>query len=206
MPAGGSRDRPVTGVIVAGGENQRFGGAPKGLARVGGERIVDRVSRAIRAVTQHIVLVANAPDAADWLPGVAVIRDSRPERGSVVGLYTALAGATDVRLIVAWDMPFVSAGLLKFVVDRLGHGAAAVVPEGLRGPEPFCAAYTSECVPAVEAAIERGEYRLSSVVERLPNVRRVTVDEIRRFGDPARLFFNVNDSADLDVAERMLAG
>ena len=117
----------MTGVIVAGGENQRFGGAPKGLARVGGERIIDRVAKAIRVVTQNIVLVANAPDAEAWLPGVTVVRDTRPERGSVVGLYSALAGATDVRLVVAWDMPFVSADLLKFVVERIGDGATAVV-------------------------------------------------------------------------------
>lgn len=195
----------MTGVIVAGGGNQRFGGAPKGLARVGGERIIDRVTRAIRAVTQELVLVANAPDAGDWLPGVAVIRDSRPERGSVVGLHTALAGAAGPRLVVAWDMPFVSAELLKLIVERLGNGAAAVVPEGPRGPEPFCAAYTDECLPSIEAAIERREFRVSSLVQQLPNVVRVTVDEVRRFGDPGRLFFNVNDSADLDAAERMLA-
>jgi molybdenum cofactor guanylyltransferase len=204
VTAGSPRDRPVTGVIVAGGENQRFGGVPKGLARVGGERIIDRVATAIRSVTRHVLLVANAPDAAGWLPGVTVIRDSRPERGSVVGLYTALAGASDARLVVAWDMPFVSADLLRLIVGRLVDGAAAVVPDGPLGPEPFCAAYTVECLPSIETAIERREFRMSSVVERLPKVVRVTVDEIRRFGEPERLFFNVNDGADLDAAERML--
>ena len=205
MSHGVTRDGAVTGVIVAGGKNQRFGGAPKGLERVGGERIVDRVARAVRAVTQDIMLIANAPDAESWLPGVAVVRDARSERGSVVGLYTALAGATDARLVVAWDMPFVSADLLSFVVRRLGDGAAAVVPEGPHGPEPFCAAYTAECVPAIEKAIEDGEFRMASVVDRIPNLVRLTVDEVRRFGDPERLFFNVNDGADLDRARRMLA-
>src|SRR5215831_3438634 len=76
--------RGVTGAIVAGGANERFGGEPKGLQRVGGVRIIDRVAAAIRAVTPHIVLVANSPDAQAWLD-VPVRRDVRSERGSVVG-------------------------------------------------------------------------------------------------------------------------
>lgn len=204
MPGGVTRSQPVTGVIVAGGENKRFGGAPKGLARVGGERILDRVAKAIRTVTRDIVLVANAADADAWLPGVTVVHDARAERGSVVGLYTALSGATDARLVVGWDMPFVSADLLTLVVERLGDGAAAVIPEGPRGPEPFCAAYTAACVPVIEGAIERGEFRMASLVGLLPNVLRVTADDVRRFGDPERLFFNVNDKSDLERAEAML--
>jgi len=84
----GNTHRGVTGAIVAGGANERFGGEPKGLRRVGGIRIIDRVASAIRAVTPDIVLVANAPDAEQWLGAVKVCRDVRSERGSVVGLHT----------------------------------------------------------------------------------------------------------------------
>jgi molybdenum cofactor guanylyltransferase len=204
MPSAVTRT-PVTGVIVAGGENQRFARAPKGLARVGGERIIDRVATALRAVTSELLLVANAPDADGWLPGVRTIRDARPERGSVVGLFTALSGAADSRLVLAWDMPFVSAGLLAALLDRLGDDASAVVPYGVRGPQPFCAVYTAACLPAIERAIERREFRMSALIEELPNVARVSVADVRRFGDPERLFFNVNDAADLEKAERMAA-
>ena len=34
-------------------------------------------------------------------------------------------------------------------------------------------------------------------------LERVPVDEVRRYGDPWRLFFNVNTRADLELAERM---
>ena len=37
-----------TGVILAGGAASRFGGLPKGLERVDGRRIIDRVASALR--------------------------------------------------------------------------------------------------------------------------------------------------------------
>jgi molybdopterin-guanine dinucleotide biosynthesis protein A len=200
-------DRAVTGAIVAGGKNERFGGEPKGLFQVGGVRIIDRVASAIRAVTTEVVLVANARDAEQWLAGVPVHRDTRPERGSVVGVHTAIATARarDVVLVVAWDMPFVSADLLSLLATRVRDGAFAAFPEGPSGPEPFCAAYTAACLPDIERAIARGDFRMASVVAALPNATRVGLAEVRRFGDPAKLFFNVNTTADLETAERMAA-
>ena len=44
---------------------------------------------------------------------------------------------------------------------------------------------------------------MSSLVAALPNATHVSETDVRRFGDPARLFFNVNDAADLETAERM---
>ncbi len=203
----GHAHRGVTGAIVAGGANERFGGEPKGLRRVGGIRIIDRVVSAIRAVTPEIVLVANASDAERWLAGVTVYRDVRSERGSIVGLYTALASipADDIALVVAWDMPFVSAGLLSLLTRRVREGAAAAIPESPTGPEPFCAAYSTACLSHIERAVARGDFRMSSIVAALPNASRVVDAEVRSFGDPARLFFNVNTPADLEKAEQMAA-
>ena len=66
----------VTGAIVAGGANERFGGEPKGLRPVGGVRILDRVASALRTVTSDLVVIANAPDTERWLAGVPVRRDA----------------------------------------------------------------------------------------------------------------------------------
>ena len=173
---------------------------------MGGVRIIDRVAAAIRAVTPHIVLVANSPDAQAWLD-VPVRRDVRSERGSVVGLHTAIASVPDgdIALVAAWDMPFVSDALLTLLVARVRDGASAAIPDSPDGPEPFCAAYTSACLSHIEHAIARGDFRMSSVVTAMPNVSRVGEADVRRFGDPGRLFFNVNTAADLADAERMAA-
>ena len=150
-------------------------------------------------------MVSNAPDATEWLPGSRVISDRRPERGSVVGLHSALTLGGDV-LVVAWDMPFVTAELLSLVSSRLAAGVSAAVPYLADGPEAFCAAYASGAREYIERAIDDGAYRMSDVLSRLPFVARIGSKEISALGDPARLFFNVNTPADLARAEEMARG
>lgn len=194
----------LVGAIVAGGRAERFGGAPKGLHRVGGIRIIDRVAAALSATVPELMIVSNAPDAPQWLPGVTVHGDVRPERGSLVGIHTALTYAPRV-LVVAWDMPFVTVALLQMIRDRARDATLAVIPEGSSGLEPFCALYTRDCLPIIETAIDTGDLRLSHLIERLPAVDRIPVRDVESLGDPAMLLFSVNSPEDLARAEAMEA-
>jgi molybdopterin-guanine dinucleotide biosynthesis protein A len=155
-------------------------------------------------VTDELLLISNSTEASDWLPGARLVADTRIERGSLVGLHTALSHAPHGVLVVAWDMPFVTVELLRVIVDRSAGAEYATVPHGVTGPEPFCAAYTEACLPFIEAALDANDFRLSSFLARLPEVEHVRLDEVARIGDPARLFFNVNSAADLATAEGML--
>lgn len=191
------------GVILAGGGATRFGGAPKGLETIGPQRIIDRVANALRLVTDELLLVANAPDAPSWLPGVRTVRDVRTGAGALGGLHAALSHAASDILLVAWDMPFVSAALLgelRAVGER--DRADAVLPasdSSGRGVEPLCGWYAARCLAAVEASLSRDDLR---VVGFHRDVKLVTLgaERVRAFGDPARLFSNVNTPADLEAA------
>jgi molybdopterin-guanine dinucleotide biosynthesis protein A len=148
-------------------------------------------------------VISNDPDAAQWLFGVPAVADVRPERGSLVGIHSALTHAGGDVLVVAWDMPFVSGGLLELLRARRATARYAVIPEGPRGPDPFCAIYTRDCLPIIEAALDAGDLRLSRLIDRLPSVERISSRDIRAIGEPARLLFNVNTARDLAVAERL---
>ena len=193
----------MVGAIVAGGNAERFGGAPKGLEHVGGRRIIDRVATALRAVSSHVMIISNAPDASAWIPGVRAYGDVRAERGSLIGIHTALTRSADDVLVVAWDMPFVSPALLRLIRDRRRAESLAVFPVGPSGPEPFCALYTRACLPLIEAALDAGELRLSRLVESISNAERIPMSDIEGVGDPATLFFNVNSAEDLRTAETL---
>src|SRR5256885_4902290 len=100
--------RHCSGVVLAGGASRRFGGLPKGLSEVGGRRIVGRVLDAARAASDECFLITNDGRVRDAVPDVPVFPDTRRERGSLVGLHTALSHCREAALVVAWDMPFVT--------------------------------------------------------------------------------------------------
>ena len=119
--AGGATDRQrMRGAILAGGGATRFGGRPKGLEIVGGERILDRLVEVLTAALgEPPLLVANAPEAPAWRPDLRVVSDVRPGLGALGGIYTAVVEAPAPVVCVAWDMPFVSAALIRALAAGL---------------------------------------------------------------------------------------
>jgi molybdopterin-guanine dinucleotide biosynthesis protein A len=205
IPSVGPSVRPsVRGAILAGGGATRMGGAPKGLLLVGGRRILDRLVDAFLDAQGVLpLLVANSPDAGAWRPDLRVAGDRRPGFGTLGGLHTAVLEAPAPVVCVAWDMPFVPAAL----IEALGRGlrdADVHIPEsgGRRGVEPLCAAYGPSTAPAMAAALDRGDLRAIAFHEAV-RVLRLPDDGVRRFGDPERLFFNVNTADDLVRANGM---
>ena len=199
---------PCTGVVLAGGRASRFDGRAKGLERVGGRRIVDRVAHALRQVTDDLLLVATHPDAASWLPGVRTVPDMVPNAGPLGGLLTALAVADGAVLVVAWDMPFVPASLLgELRAEGERSGAPAVLPErdASGRVEPLCAWYGPACRAAVAERVARGELRMAGLAA-VPGVRRLPLARVVDWGDPARLFHNVNAADALHAANAIAHG
>ena len=199
----------LLGVVMAGGRNVRYGGL-KAFADVGGTRIVDRVITALRAVSDDLVVIANDPAAYEALQ-LPMRGDEVASGAALAGLLTALRWSVERRrdgiVVIACDMPFASADLVrKFVEVANSHGADLVVPQsgGRRGVEPLCAFYSNRCIAAIEDAIERDDLRMVGFYD---EVRTVTIPlvDVRRFGDPDVLFMNVNTRDELIMAQRIAA-
>lgn len=194
------------GVVLAGGGATRFGGRPKGLLEMGGRRIVDRVLEALAlATTEQIVVGKDVALLERELPGVRVVADSTSVQASLAGLHTALAAAHGAALVVGWDMPFLSAPLLRALRDDGEKGAQAAIPEGPFGLEPLCAYYPAVAASIAHRQLACGELRLGAFVKALPRFVTIPLDVVARFGDPTVLFANVNSPADLEAARLRLA-
>lgn len=198
----------MRGAVLAGGAARRYGGRPKGLLEVGGRRILDRVVDAVAAaVGPPPLLIANAPAAevAAWRADLDTIPDLRPDCGTLGGLYTAVVARDGPVLCVAWDMPFVPAALLAALIAGAQDGGFdAFLPEsgGRRGVEPLCAVYGPACGPAMARRLDAGDLRAIAFHDDvrtgiLPRAR------VQEFGEPERLFFNVNTPDDLARAEAL---
>ena len=188
--------------MLAGGGATRFDRRPKGLETIGGVRILDRLVGVLtEALGEPPLLVANAPDAAGWRPDLRVVPDVRPGTGSLGGIYTAVVEAPAPVVCVAWDMPFVSESLIWTLAEGLEHHDA-LLPEsgGRRGVEPLCAAYGPACRDPIAATLDAGDLRAIGFHQRI-SVGILPLSQVRRFGDPELLFFNVNTADDLARAD-----
>jgi molybdopterin-guanine dinucleotide biosynthesis protein A len=194
----------VRGAILAGGGATRFGGKPKGLELVGGERILDRVARTLEAALgAPPLLVANAPDAAEWRPDLRTVSDVQPGFGALGGIYTAVIQAPAPVVCVAWDMPFVSESLVRALAQGL-EDTDAMLPQsdGRRGVEPLCAGYGSACREAIASSLAEGDLRAIGFHRRI-RVGILPLDQVRALADPDLLFFNVNTADDLARADQL---
>lgn len=171
---------------------------------VGGERILDRLARTLTdALGQPPLLVANAPDAPTWRPDLRLVSDVRPGLGSLGGIFTAVVEGPAPVVCVAWDMPFVSAGLVRALAEGLAeHDAVLPASDSRRGLEPLCAGYGPACREAIAASLDAGDLRAIGFHPGI-SVGILPLTDIGRFGDPELLFFNVNSADDLARADEL---
>ncbi|MDX6643151.1 MAG: molybdenum cofactor guanylyltransferase [Solirubrobacteraceae bacterium] len=188
----------VVGAVLAGGASRRFGAA-KARAQLGGRPLLEYPLAAVRGSGMEAVVVAK-PDSD--LPPVSVARWDEPADPvhPLCGVVTALERA-DGRPVVAvgCDMPFVTAELVAWLAaapERL------VVPRAGGRLHPLVARYDVSVLDDLRQALDQ-RLPLRTAVAAL-DARAVDEDELRRFGDPDRLTFNVNEPADLAEAERLL--
>ncbi len=194
----------VRGAVLAGGVASRFGGRPKGLEKVNGERILDRVVRTMRdAVGEAPLLVANVDEANTWVPGLVVAKDLIPNCGSLGGIHSVVARSPDPVLIVAWDMPFLNAEVLKaLIADAEDFDVFLPESNGPLGHEPLCGIYRPTCAQPIKVALDQEDFRTSSFHDQV-RVGILSRAKVAKFGDPDILFFNVNSPDDVTKAEQL---
>lgn len=193
--------------VLAGGRARRFGGRPKGLERVGGERMLDRIVGAVSdALGVRPILITNDADAPRWRPDLRIVPDVHPGCGSLGGIFTAVTAGQGAVLVVAWDMPFVGPELLAALADGAGaHDAFLPESGGPRGVEPLCGVYGPACRAPIRAQLEQRDFRATAFHEHV-NVGVLSLERVREIGEPDTMFFNVNTPDDLDRARAMVHG
>lgn len=178
--------------ILAGGQARRFGGRDKSALIVEGRSILDRQLSALTVLTGDVMIVGGrtAPP-----PPARLVADRVPGCGPLGGLHAALSEGTGNALImIACDMPYVSAALAGYLLE-LTREADAVVPRTARGYHPLCAAYTRACLAPAAARLADGRLKLTDLFEDV-RVRVVTAEEVDAFGNHDRLLANVNTPAE----------
>jgi len=165
-------------------------------------RICDRALEALRASTTTQLVVANDPGAGRWFPGERMIADEEAGLGPLAGIAAGVEAAEGQPVIVlAWDMPFVPAELLRRLGERAAAAAGvdAVVPVHGATPEPLCAWYAPSAAAVCRSLLERGERRARMLAASLPRVEWLDAPALAGLGDIEHMFTSV------DTPERLAA-
>jgi molybdopterin-guanine dinucleotide biosynthesis protein A len=197
MPGGSTS---IAAAILAGGLARRMNGANKADLRIGGERIVQRQLRLLRAVADPVFIVSNRSEDFSGLR-VEVISDAIEAAGPLGGIYTALLASPRERtLIVGCDLPFLTPPLLERLAAP--SDAELVIPRSPRGYEPLCATWSRQCAGALRRRIEAGTLKAALALEEL-RVEEIGAEFLASCDPHGLLFVNINTPHDYERAQRL---
>lgn len=155
-----------TGFVLVGGKSSRMG-RDKALLPWNGTTLAQHMAKVVAEAAGSAALIG---DSAHYRSlGYPVFPDRFPGHGPISGIATALAiSPAEWSLITACDMPILTAGTLRLLLDETAvTDRKCIIPLGPTGPEPSCAVYHRECLPALEAAISEARFRMRDVVTEL---------------------------------------
>jgi molybdenum cofactor guanylyltransferase len=198
--------KPISGVVIAGGRSRRLGHDKRALRLwgAGGPRLLEHTLAVLAPLCAELIVALNDP--ADWpdLPA-RLVADQPGDVGPLGGLCAGLAAAThETALVVAADMPLLSADLLRALIAEPA-GYDALVPRTAHGLEPLHALYRRSCRAPLQAYLADGGRSISGF---LATVRVATPAPglIERYDPHGHAFLNLNTPEDLALAQRLIGG
>jgi molybdenum cofactor guanylyltransferase len=167
-------------------------GSDKALLPFHGDPLARFLAGLVERAAGRVVLVGNPAIAS--MVGYPAIPDRYPGEGPLGGILTALEHTeSDWNLVVACDMPGLSAEFLAGLLDEAERSeAGALVPAGPGDrPEPLCAVYHRRLRAPLSLAFARGVRKIMAALE------EEAAMEVRRFPVAEAGFFqNVNTPED----------
>src|SRR5215211_4396294 len=183
--------------ILAGGASRRMG-TDKSQLLIERQTFTERIAETLLTVADSVTLVGfGSREPSSSLP---VVADVYPQWGALGGLHGALAACKrEWAIVVACDLPFVTAELFTFLAGmRLDHDAVVPIQQDGR-PQPLAALYRVDpCLQRATELIEAGRRRPLDLLEAV-NTCWVQFDELTNLAQSEKFFVNINTPSDYDA-------
>ena len=181
--------KPPIGIVLAGGMGRRIGGS-KATVELCGTPLICYPLRALEAALDYVAVIAKPGSLLPSLPGVTVWLEPRFPRHPLIGIVHALGFAEGrAALICAVDLPFVTAALVRRLVEADPGGAPAVLAAHQGAAQPLLGCYQPQAAELLAPSARQATLPLREAVAAI-GPRLLEVE------DP-ELLFNINAPEDV---------
>ena len=190
-------------VILAGGKSSRMG-RDKAMLPVNGTPLVAMLAERWRNVFDGLVLSVDTRErfAHLGLEKVQMVEDARPEAGPLAALETVMTTVPAERyFLTAVDLPFGNPELALALSGRMGEADVCLIQRRSRDVEPLFSFYSHNCLPAITAALDRGERSFYRGLLPYVRVQKVPEDQFPQ-EKLAQSLFNANTPEDWEEGQK----
>jgi molybdopterin-guanine dinucleotide biosynthesis protein A len=189
------------GILLSGGKSSRMG-TNKALLKINEQPNIARIKAELQSVVTDMILVTNEPQVYQFL-NLPIATDEYPGQGPLAGIHAGLkASPCDLNVVVACDMPFVSATLAESMLDSVSN-YDAVIPVLNGKQQPLFAVYRKGIFEKIEKCIEEKKLRIQHLLDEI-DVLYLSGDKLQSCMEENldRVFFNMNDPEDYEQAKK----
>jgi molybdopterin-guanine dinucleotide biosynthesis protein A len=190
----------ISGVILAGGENKRFGGITKSNILVGDSTIIFRMINTISELFEEIIIVTNTPDEFQPFRQYKIVPDQFLKIGPLGGIHAAIKNSTKESVFVfAGDMPFIDKELIIDQVECFNKSTAdAVIPSMNNEIEPLHAIFHCSVFEKLDNYLAtNNKYAIRDFLE-IINVSYMKLPDSEK---TRKAFTNINTPGEAEKAE-----
>ena len=187
----------ISGVILAGGSNKRFGGTTKANVVIGGITIISRMISTIGMIFDEIIIVTNKPEEFREYDQYLIIEDQYLKAGPLGGIHAALkTSSEDAIFVFAGDMPFLDKEIITNQINEFNKTKHDVlIPAVDQFIEPLHAIYRNSVLNDLERFLSEGKSR---AVRDFLSEENVGYLQIPNTEKTELAFSNINSPSDLD--------
>jgi len=151
----------ISGVILVGGSNKRFGGKTKANVVINGETIISRIISTIGDFFDEIIIVTNKPEEFQEYIQYKIVKDEYLKAGPLGGIHAALkASSGDAIFVFAGDMPFPDKDIISDQINEFYRGEHdVIIPRVAQFIEPLHAIYRKSVLNHLERFLSEGKSR-----------------------------------------------
>lgn len=150
-------------IVLAGGKSSRMG-ENKALISLGDKLIIERAINVLTPLFDQ-VLVSGKKDDYQFL-NHSVVEDVEIDKGPIGGIYSALEQCKEDLFVLSCDMPFISAELIKHVLEKSVEGKINILRYKNK-VYPTLGIYPYHVIGYIKESINRNQLKMTQLVSSL---------------------------------------